>query len=93
MNINCISFEKQCTHFSLQTEFLQLMLCTGKCKTMKKFQTSVVLSFIMFYIVRSFMIKTIVKPVLDNICLERTDLVKKILALSHKPTSRKVLKI
>jgi hypothetical protein len=41
----------------------------------------------------SFMIKTIVKPVLDNICLERTDLVKKILALSHKPTSRKVLKV
>jgi hypothetical protein len=38
-------------------------------------------------------IKTIVKPVLDNICLERTDLVKKILALSHKPTSRKVLKL
>jgi hypothetical protein len=32
-----------------------------------------------------FIIKTIVKPVLDNICLERTDLVKKILALSHKP--------
>jgi hypothetical protein len=30
MNIKNISFEKQCTHFSLQTEFLQLMLCTGE---------------------------------------------------------------
>jgi hypothetical protein len=46
MNIKNILFEKQCTHFSLKTEFLQLMLCTGKYKTMKKFRTSVVLGFL-----------------------------------------------
>ncbi|KAJ3660023.1 hypothetical protein Zmor_011679 [Zophobas morio] len=43
-------------------------------------------------LVCKFVVTTTVKPVLDNICLETTDLVKAKL-LQHKPVSRKVLKL